>query len=52
MHTYENNNLLPPLLHKIKVRIGSFCVKNKYIFLIIKPLDSSKSHGYDNVSIK
>ena len=48
----KNNSVLPPLLYKTNNRINSFCVTNKDILSIIKSLDSSKPHGYDNISIK
>ena len=52
MHTYKNNNVLPPLFYKPNIRISSFCVTNKDILSIIKLLDSSKLHRYDNIPIK
>ena len=48
----KNNSVLPPLLYKTNIRINSFRVTNKDILSIIKSLDSSKSHGFDNISIK
>ena len=48
----KNNSVLSPLLYKTNNRINSFCVTNKDILSIIKSLDSSKTHGYDNISIK
>ena len=39
-------------MYKTNTRINSFRVTNKDILSIIKSLDSSKSHGYDNTSIK
>ena len=48
----KNNSALPPLLYKTNTRINSFRVTNKDILSIIKSLDSSKSHGFDNISIK
>ena len=48
----KNNSVLPPLLYKTNTRINSFRVTNKDILSIIKSLDSSKSHGFDNISIK
>ena len=48
----KNNSVLPPLLYKTNARIDSFCVTNKDILSIIKSLDSKKSHGFDNISIK
>ena len=52
MHTYKNNNVLPPLFYKPNTRISYFCVTNKDILSIIKLLDSSKLHRYDNIPIK
>ena len=48
----KNNSVLPPFLYKTNTRINSFCVTNKDVLSIIKSLDSSKSYGYDNISIK
>ena len=48
----ENNSVLPPLLYKTNNRINSFRVTNKDIPSTIKSLDSDKSHGCDNISIK
>ena len=45
----KNDSVLPPLLYKTNTRINSFRVPNKDILSIIKSLDSSKSHGYDNI---
>ena len=47
-----NNSVLPPLLYKTSSRISSFRVANKDILWITKSIDSSKSHGYDNNSVK
>ena len=52
MHTYYKNSVLPPLLYKTSSRISSFRVANKDILWITKSIDSSKSHGYDNNSVK
>ena len=46
----KNNSVLPPLLYK--TRINSFFVTNKDMLPIIKSLDSSEPHGFDNISIK
>ena len=46
------NSVLPPLLYKTNTGIRFFRVTNKDILSIIKSLDSTKSHGYDNISIK
>ena len=48
----KNDSVLPHLLHKTNTRINSFRVTNKDILSIIKSLDSSKSHEYDNISMK
>ena len=48
----KNNSVLPPFLYQINTRIYSFCVTNEDILSIIKLLDSSKSPGYHNISIK
>ena len=48
----KNNSVLPPLLYKTNTRINSFRVTNKDIQSTIKSLESGKSHGCDNISIK
>ena len=48
----KNNSALPPFLYKTNTRISSFCVSNKDILSVINSLDSSKSHGHDNVSVE
>ena len=48
----KNNSVLPLALYKTNTRISSFRVTNKGILSILKSLDSSKSHGYDNISVK
>ena len=48
----KNNSRLPPFIYKTNTRIHSFCVTNKDILSIINSLNSSKAHGYDNISIK
>ena len=48
----KNNIALPPLLYKTNTRINTFFLTNKDMLSIIKSLDSSKSHGCDNISIK
>ena len=48
----KNNSVLPPLLYKTNTRVNYFCVTNKDILSIIKSVDSSKSHGFDNISVK
>ena len=52
MHTNKKNSVLPPLLYKSNTKINYFRVTNKDILPIIKSLDTSKSHGFDNISIK
>ena len=48
----RNNSTLPPFTCKTNTRINCFHVANKDVLLIINSLDSSKAHGYDNISIK
>ena len=48
----KSNSVLPTLFYKSNTRISSFHVSNKDILSIMKLLDSSKSKGYDNVSVK
>ena len=48
----QNTSILPPFLHRTNARITSFYVTKEDILLIIKNLDSSKAHGWDNISIK
>ena len=48
----KSNSVLPPFLNETNIRINYCRVTNKDILSIIKSLDSSKSHGYDNISIK
>ena len=49
----KNNSRLPPFVYKTRsTRIHSFCATNKDILSIINSLNSSKAHGYDNISIK
>ena len=48
----KNNSVLPLLLYKTSTRINSFRVTRKDIISIIKSLDSRKSHGYDDISMK
>ena len=52
MQTYKKSSVLPPLLYKTNTRINSFRVTNKDMLSIIKSLDSSKSNGCDDISIK
>ena len=48
----QNSSVLPPLKYRTSKKLNSFKVFEKDILLIIKALDSSKAHGYDNLSIK
>ena len=48
----QNTIILPPFLHRTNARITSFYVTKEDILLIIKHLDSSKAHRWDNISIK
>ena len=52
MQTYKKSSVLPPFLYKTNTRINSFRVTNKDMLSIIKLLDSSKSNGCDDISIK
>ena len=45
----KNSSVLPPLTNK---KLNFFSVSEKDILLIIKALNSSKAHGYDNLSVK
>ena len=47
----KNKSVFSAHLDKTNTRISSFRVTNKNILSVIKSLDSSKSHGYENVSI-
>ena len=48
----QNPSVLPPLKYRTNKKLNSFSIIEKDISLIIKALDSSKAHGYDNLSIK
>ena len=48
----QNTSILPPFLYRTNARITLFHVIKEDILLIIKTLDSSKAHGWDNISIK
>ena len=48
----QNSRVLPPLKYGTSKKLNSFSVFEKDILLIIKALDSSKAHEYDNLSIK
>ena len=49
---YAHQYKLPPFLHRTNARITLFYVTEEDMLLIIKNLDSSKAHGWDNISIK
>ena len=48
----KNNSRLFPFIYKANTRIRCFCVTSKDILSIINSLNSSKVHGYQNISIK
>ena len=48
----QNTSILSPFLLRTSARITSFHVTKEDILLIIKTLDSSKAHGWGNISIK
>ena len=48
----QNTSILPPFFRWANARITSCHVTEEDIVLIIKTLDSSKAHGWDNISIK
>ena len=48
----QNSSVLPPLKNRTSKKLNSFSVFEKDILFIIKAIDSSKAHGYDNLSIK
>ena len=48
----ENNNSLPPFCLKTEKSLSSLEISESGIFVIIKNLDPSKSHGWDNFSIR
>ena len=52
MYTNKNACVLPPFSYKTITRINSFKVTESKILSIIKLLDSTKAHLYDNVSIR
>ena len=47
----KNASVLPPFSYKTNTRVNSFKATESDI-LIIKPLGSTKAHGYDNLSIR
>ena len=48
----KNSSVLPPLTYRTNKNLNSLGISEQDILLIIKALDSSKAHGYDNLSIK
>ena len=48
----KSRTILPPYACKTNVRIIFFCVSHNDTLLIIKNLDSNKSHSCGNISIK
>ena len=48
----KNANTLPSFSYRRNTRIKSFNISEKDILPIIKSLDPTKSHRYDNLSIK
>ena len=52
MHTNTKYKYFTIFLNRTNGRISSFHVTKEDILLIINALDSSKSHGWDNISIK
>ena len=48
----KTNSRLPPFIFKINTRNHCSCVTNKEILSIMNSLNFTKSHGYDNISIK
>ena len=48
----KNSSVLPPLTYRTSKKLNSLRISEQDILLIIKALDSSKAHGYDNLSIK
>ena len=52
MTPFENSSTLPTLKYKTNTRLNSFSISKDDIFLIIKNLDASKEHGWNNISIR
>ena len=52
MHANTKYKCFPPFLHSKKAGINSFYVTKENVLQKIKKLDSSKAHGWDNISIK
>ena len=48
----KNASVLPPFSYKTNTRVNSFKATESDILSIIKPLGSTKAHGYDNLSIR
>ena len=48
----KNVGVLPPYSYKTNTRINPFKVTESDILSIIKSLDSTRAHGYDNLSIR
>ena len=48
----KNTSVLPPFSYKTNTRINSFKVTESDILSIIKSLDSTKAHVYDNLTIR
>ena len=48
----KNSSVLPPLTYRTNKKLNSLRISEQDILLIIKALDSSKAHGYGNLSIK
>ena len=52
MYTSKKASVLPPFSYKTNTRLHPFKVTESDVLSIIKSLDSTKAHGYDNSSIK
>ena len=50
--TIKKVSVLPPFSYKTNTRTNSFKFTESDILSIIKALDSTKAHGYDNLSIR
>ena len=48
----KNSSVLPPLTYRTNKKLNSLRISEQDILLIIKAVDSSKAHGYENLSIK
>ena len=48
----KNSSVLPSLTYRTNKKLNSLRISEQDILLIIKALDSSKAHRYDNLSIK